>query len=298
MFGDEIKWVGKKVWNGVKYCFVKEITINVKDSPKSVFAIKSELKKNVSSNNRYIATDGNSSPQYKLPNGSYSVEGISVSVDDDKITLTTIFGSMDNLKKFLSDSYTEYCSPENVSVFFTSDKDKWSFPIFRRPRNMSEISKSSNIKKVLDDMKLFKKNEDHYADEGKPYRRGFLFKGAPGTGKTTTIEVISSKYNMSVYLVNLNSSDMSDTVLINLISKVPPKSLIVFEEIDKQLETLNANALSMVSGGGLLSSLDGPQRLSHGTVFIMTANRDDFLVGDFGKGLLREGRVDKTFTFI
>ncbi len=76
-----------------------------------------------------------------------------------------------------------------------------------------------------------------YERQGKAYRNGIMLKGSSGTGKTTLIEVIATIHKISVYLVNLNCKDMTDEVLIDLIAKIPPRSIIIFEELEKQLKS-------------------------------------------------------------
>nr|QZX43484.2 AAA family ATPase [Mimivirus sp.] len=133
------------------------------------------------------------------------------------------------------------------------------------------------MQQVLSDVHKFKISQDIYQKYGVNYRRGYLLYGPSGTGKTTIIEIVAKTYNMEFYSVNLNSDNMNDTILVNLISKIPPNSIISFEEIDKQIETLDKNNNRKISVGGILTALDGPQRLSHGTIVIMTANNKNFL---------------------
>jgi len=53
---------------------------------------------------------------------------------------------------------------------------------------------------------------------------------------------------------------------------VPLHFIIYIEEIDKQLATLMENNRIKISIGGLLTALDGSQRLSDGTIIILTSN--------------------------
>ncbi len=71
-----------------------------------------------------------------------------------------------------------------------------------------------------------------------PYRRGYLLTGKEGSGKSAAVELIASRYNKAIFMVTLNSLEMDDSILINLIKEVPPNSVVVFDEIDKQLETI------------------------------------------------------------
>jgi SpoVK/Ycf46/Vps4 family AAA+-type ATPase len=141
------------------------------------------------------------------------------------------------------------------------------------------------------------KEEKAYQQHSRPYKKGYLIEGAPGTGKTTVIEAVAMIHNMSIYMVNLNSAEMTDSVLINLIANVPPRSLIVFDEMDKQYEAIQKNQNIHLSTGGILNALDGPQRLSHGTIVVMIVNNLNKFDDDFRIPLLRPGRIDKVFQF-
>ena len=160
-------------------------------------------------------------------------------------------------------------------------------------QKLENIKQTSDMKKVLDDVDQFLKNEDKYKKNGMPYRKGYLLEGSTGVDKSTIIEIVMTKYNMPSYLVFLNALNMTDALLINLISTIPPYSIIVIEEIKKQLETLKKNGNNMVSEGGILTAINGPQRVSYGSIVIITANNLDMLSIKLKTPLLRPGRIDK-----
>jgi hypothetical protein len=90
---------------------------------------------------------------------------------------------------------------------------------------------------------------------------------------------------------------MTDTVLTNLVSSVPPYSVIVFDEMDKQYPTAKKNPNINLSDGGILTAIDGVQRLSYATIVIMIVNDINLLDITFRNQLLRHGRIDQSFTF-
>ncbi|OCT53171.1 mitochondrial chaperone BCS1 [Cladophialophora carrionii] len=71
-----------------------------------------------------------------------------------------------------------------------------------------------------------------YANHGIPYRRGYLFHGPPGVGKTSFALAIASKFNLDVYNLSLLDNDLTDSDLISLLNQLPGRSLLLLEDID------------------------------------------------------------------
>lgn len=298
-FKDEIKPIIQGLCNYCSDLLFSQITINIQDNPKCIFSIKEELIQTKMS--RVVARDGVGKPQFTIADGNYIIShlgkyiNVCFDYENKSVTLTVFWKPLNFIKQYLTGIYKKHCASENVIVFYGINDNKWSFPIFRRPRSLENIEQTSDMKTILDDVQLFDIAENIYSSNGLPYKKGYLLEGPPGVGKTTTIEIIAMKHNRSGYIVNLNAKDMTDSVLINLVSTVPPRSIIIFEEIEKQIKTLESNDNKMVSYGGILSALDGPQRLSHGTIVILTANNIDSLEKSFTSALLRPGRIDKHY---
>jgi hypothetical protein len=249
----------------------------------------------------YRAADGAQLPDYSIPSGFYfdNYEGypIVITIDDkENITLVS-YCSIGILTQYFNSLYQAEFSPERNNTFYFVDKGNWGYPIVRRCQKkellLSQCTKG--MKDVLNDINAFIRAENVYKTSGRHFRRGYILTGPTRTGKSTIGEIVATTHGMPVYLIQLTGDDVDDSRLINLISQVPPKSVIMIEELEKQLTTITSNTNKRISIGGILSSIDGPQRVAHGVIFIITANAlpDDI---EFVSTLIQPGRIDKHYT--
>jgi chaperone BCS1 len=70
-----------------------------------------------------------------------------------------------------------------------------------------------------------------YTSRGIPYRRGFLFYGTPGTGKTSLSLALAGTFGLELYLVHLPSI-RDDTDLTKKFTCLPPRCIVLLEDID------------------------------------------------------------------
>jgi hypothetical protein len=281
--------------------FVHEIRIDRDKSPKSAYAIIQEFSRyNIDTLSQLYSEDGQSEPDFTIQYGTYNIMTyfgtIILIYGESEIKLIGFKYQilLSAFKNYYRDIYYKHCAPGSLILFYTSENDKWSTPIYRRPPNINDILLTKTMQKVVDDVDQFIQ-EAQYDNGTQPYHRGYLLYGDTGTGKSTLAGIIATKYDRSVYLLNFNSGGMTDTILINLCSVVPPNSVICIDEIDKQLEFLFADDTAKISMGGILTALDGPQRLSFGTIVILTANSNDFIPKENYNAFFRKGRIEKIF---
>ncbi|KAJ2999798.1 hypothetical protein HDV02_001821 [Globomyces sp. JEL0801] len=83
------------------------------------------------------------------------------------------------------------------------------------------------------DLNNFMQDKDFYARMGMPYRRGYLFSGKPGTGKSSLINAISATFKRDLYYINLKDFK-DDTSLQCAFSDVKKNGIIVLEDVDAQ----------------------------------------------------------------
>jgi chaperone BCS1 len=191
---------------------------------------------------------------------------------------------------------------EGKTIIYTSAGSDWrrfGHPRRKRPLH-SVILGEGESDMILKDVKDFLSRSSWYIDRGIPYRRGYLLYGPPGSGKSSFITALAGELNLSICILSLNSKNISDNVLNNLLSNAPQRSIILLEDVDAAVNRAQApsqeqNVLHQyahvqtgVTFSGLLNALDGVAA-SEGRVLFMTTNHIERL----DPALIRPGRVDK-----
>ncbi|KFK33744.1 hypothetical protein AALP_AA5G054300 [Arabis alpina] len=113
---------------------------------------------------------------------------------------------------------------------------KWSNVPFHHPATFETLAmdpeKKEGIKK---DLIKFIKGKDYYKKVGKPWKRGYLLFGPPGTGKSTMISAIANFLHYDVYDLELTTVK-NNSELKKLLLDTTSKSIIVIEDIDCSLD--------------------------------------------------------------
>lgn len=130
---------------------------------------------------------------------------------------------------------------------------------------------------VLDDLECWMKMEKEYKSKGIPYRRGYLFEGPPGNGKTALLRAIMYNHNFNMFSFDFSNPDISDGVLVSAFSQAARSapSLIIMEDIDR-LFVPDSGPRARITKSGFLNCLDGVAIYS-GLVLIATANHPESL---------------------
>lgn len=111
----------------------------------------------------------------------------------------------------------------------------WMKVATRPSRAMDTIVLDSNEKqRVLSDITeyLAQETRQWYASRGIPYRRGYLFHGPPGTGKTSLSFALAGAFNLDIYCLSLADSSITEGDLANLFDALPEKCVVLLEDID------------------------------------------------------------------
>ena len=219
------------------------------------------------------------------------LEFINISNDDKNI-----------LEEFVEDARLFCKKPEKPPVKsnftkiyqFDTCKNRWSLLSKLKKRDLDSIYLNENqVKNIETDINKFMDAEETYEKFGIPYKRNYLFYGIPGTGKTSLLFSLASKYNMSLAIVNFGPV-IDDSLFMNIVHSMPENSLFILEDIDGLFidRSQGSSNKSMVSFSGILNTLDGVGRKNKLITF-MTTNHTDRL----DPAILRPGRVDYKIEF-
>ena len=71
-----------------------------------------------------------------------------------------------------------------------------------------------------------------YAARGIPLRRGYLFHGPPGTGKTSFSFALAGVFGIDIYVISLQDASVTEEDLAALFVKLPRRCIVLLEDID------------------------------------------------------------------
>jgi chaperone BCS1 len=203
-----------------------------------------------------------------------------------------------HLSKLIAEAYKQY-GPKKER----RDVNLWKGSYFEYATELPERSLktvySHQAHAVLEDIKVFQRSRDFYKSRGIPYRKGYLFHGPPGTGKTSTCIALANELNRNLNIVNLSA--VSGSGLTQALST--DNCIILFEDVDcvkaskdRDKESpdqtnkgpLGNDDFQFLSLSELLNALDGALT-GENIIFFFTTNKPEVL----DKALIRPGRVDK-----
>ncbi|KPI41904.1 putative mitochondrial chaperone bcs1 [Cyphellophora attinorum] len=206
--------------------------------------------------------------------------------------------------------YTAMYVPEH-----TSKPPQWRLQSHKPARVLDTVQLDQITKQaIINDVARFlhRKTKTKYKARCIPYRRGYLFHGPPGSGKSSLAVAIAGHFKLSVYSLSLADPELTDSTLARLVAGTEEsRAVILLEDVDaagigrettatemrsKQITVENQNAVktktSQVTLTGLLNAIDGATA-PEGHILIMSSN----CPADLDKALTRPGRVDVWMEF-
>ena len=176
----------------------------------------------------------------------------------------------------------------------TDDKNTTSLSVLYNKfdeRDAKSLFYSHNeIDIIMNHIDRFLDNESFYKEKQILYKTGILLYGKPGTGKSTIVKVLASKYCRSIAAINVSNIGQIDldTVTKSINIDEFNKFIILLEDIDTLF--LNRNNTTKEENAvinKLLQFLDS-NTSPNNAIFIATTND----ISKLDSALLREGRFD------
>lgn len=181
--------------------------------------------------------------------------------------------------------------------------NKWKGTLTCNEKNFDTVIIPMEAKKnLVDDLRIFYESEKFYKSRGISWKRGYMFYGVPGTGKTSLIKAITYTWKLDIYNLDLKEIKDDDD-LRKVFSAIPSKCAVVIEDIDcmgdivkdrakKHVENIQTKTKEQyksneVTLSAILNSVDGITS-NNGRIFIFTTN----FIDELDPALIRPGRVD------
>jgi len=203
--------------------------------------------------------------------------------------------STNHLKSFILDAKKFNEPKKNNDVVCRILKNTVWILLSKLPKRESDSIFLPGTQKedIYNDIEKFINSEDDYEKYGIPYKRNYLLEGLPGTGKTSLIFSIASKFNLDIAIINF-SPKIDDNIFMSAISNLPNNSILLLEDIDSLFIDRKSSSenFSMISFSAILNVLDGIARKNKMITF-MTTNYIDRI----DDALKRPGRIDYMVSF-
>ena len=209
----------------------------------------------------------------------------------------------DKVEKKQRGGETELADPFSNLVPVKWDKANIGEVVYHNTLQM--MSLNPELADVLEEIKFWFNSQEWYEERGIMWRRGYLFHGEPGTGKTMLSRAIAETLNTPLIVFDLAS--MTNPEFIAAWSQILPKRIVLFEDIDTIFhgrKNINNDELTFDT---LLNCLDGADK-KQGILTIVTTNHPEVLdpalggtdgqKSTDGKIPSRPGRIDRTVQFL
>jgi len=210
----------------------------------------------------------------------------------EKITLSMPGRDRKPMEAFVQDALEHRMARElnRVAIYIPSPyTNEWQRARLGNNRRLDSIVlKTGQTEAIVADMQKFFASRLRYENLGIPWRRGYLLHGPPGTGKTSLVTALASEMALNVCSLSLASPSVTDEKIGNLLSTVPPRSVILIEDIDAFFRARDkVDAQVKVSYSGFINALDGVAA-HEGSVIFLTTNHPELI----DEAAIRSGRVD------
>lgn len=183
----------------------------------------------------------------------------------------------DGADKPVNVSEAELADPFSTYIPVRWDKDNIGQLVYHNSLEMMSLNKE--LEDVLEEIKFWLDHQEWYEERGVPWKRGFLFYGRPGTGKTMFTRALAEKLNLPLIIFDLASMD--STEFNHAWSQILPRRIALFEDFDSVFNKRTNVMNSGLDFSTILNALDGADK-KQGVLTIITTNYPEKL--DFALG--------------
>lgn len=231
--------------------------------------------------------------------------------ENDVLTITFVSRNRHVAEQFLR-SIREVWRKRSLRTvrILQPDYGQWRLLSERTPRPLDTLYLPPSTLEVVDEIRSFFDLRDTYTRLGIPWRRGYLFEGAPGTGKSSFVVALAGELGIPVCIISMQASGLNDQRLLHDIAKLPPRCILLMEDFENAVQGMCVTPIGhrasatpppargqdtgSVTLSGLLNAIDGVAS-SEGRVLIMTSNDSSQI--PLPDALIRPGRIDRRVPF-
>ena len=196
-------------------------------------------------------------------------------------------------------TYNEFTvSSGEVGIYINSERGYFKRIAERPKRSLDTIYlPNSEKQEIVNKIETFLKPETQklYSRLGKAYKLVIALHGLPGTGKTSFIHSLASKFDHSISIY-FNNMKIEDTDVPNLLQEIRSKSFLVFEDADALFNPREDTKNKGMSFSTILNVLDGfasPVNPKNPLIIFVTTN----CLHEMDKTMIRPGRIDHFMEF-
>lgn len=161
------------------------------------------------------------------------------------------------------------------------------------PRPLATVFlNNGKLEALTDDLAEFLASEKWYTDRGVPWRRGHMYEGPPGNGKSSVVAAVAGHLKLHLYICAISDKQMTDEKLLAAVQDMRSRSVLLLEDVDAIVAERDIKGEGGITFAGLLNALDGVTS-KPGVITIMTTNHPEKL----DPALIRKGRVDLSVHF-
>lgn len=170
--------------------------------------------------------------------------GGSIIQNDETIQLSCVGRSTQPIKDLLVECREQYLTMRRANTVVRRPATKehrnrgrtvWT-TVAKRPSRPLETVVLGNVQKesLLADINeyLHPSSPRWYANRGIPYRRGYLFAGPPGTGKSSLAWAVAGVFGLEIYCISLVEPTLTEEDLGILFANLPRRCVVLLEDID------------------------------------------------------------------